>query len=60
MAGSLRHDAGGRKRYIGAMSARLALVFALSFLLAACGACEGRITNSGTSAGRCNVLTVPW
>ncbi|HLO79293.1 MAG TPA: hypothetical protein VK196_22785 [Magnetospirillum sp.] len=42
------------------MTPRLALSLALVALLAACGACEGRINNSGTSAGRCTVFSMPW
>ncbi|HTH16516.1 MAG TPA: hypothetical protein VL974_07680 [Magnetospirillum sp.] len=42
------------------MITRLIFSLTLATLLAGCGACEGRITNSGTSAGRCSVLTVPW
>lgn len=58
--GKVRHDAGPRKRYLDAMIARLSLALCLAALLAACGACEGRINNSGTSAGRCTVFSMPW
>jgi hypothetical protein len=56
----VRHDAHARKPYITAMIARLVLVLGLAALLAACGACEGRINNSGTTGGRCTVLSMPW
>lgn len=39
--------------------ARLALAWTL-LTLAACGGCEGRVSNYGTSGGKCSVLTMPW
>jgi hypothetical protein len=42
------------------MTARILLAIALAALLAACGACEGYITNGGTSSARCSVLSMPW
>jgi hypothetical protein len=42
------------------MTARLLIVLALTHLLAACGACDGHFTNSGTSSARCSVFSMPW
>lgn len=59
MGGKVRHDARARKCYLTAMLARLVFSFSLIALLAACGACEGRVSNSAGSNGRCSIFSMP-
>lgn len=58
MGGKVRHDVRARKCYLTAMIARMILSLGLVALLAACGACEGRVSNSAGSAGRCSIFSM--